>query len=161
MHHVPLVESSRPFNAVPLAPLTRDRKSDVCELLLALVISLCRRARDQGPRIEEEEEKDEKGARRGTLFIQEASAAAISHRLDSDRFEPLYAYRRRRQCPSESSLRSAWALGNPWRCSGRSSDSQVIVRRRTKALKETARIPAPASIVEIREPAKAILLPGR
>lgn len=28
-----------------------------------------------------------------TLFIQEASIAAISHRLDSDRFEPLYAYR--------------------------------------------------------------------
>lgn len=27
-----------------------------------------------------------------TLFIQEASIAAISHRLDSDRFEPLYAY---------------------------------------------------------------------
>lgn len=31
--------------------------------------------------------------RRGTLFIQKASIPAISHRLDSDRFEPLYAYR--------------------------------------------------------------------
>lgn len=40
-----------------------------------------------------ESEENKKRARRGTLFIQEASAAAISHRLDSDRFEPLYAYR--------------------------------------------------------------------
>lgn len=50
-------------------------------------------ARERGAPADREGNKKEKGARRGTLFIQEASAAAISHRLDSDRFEPLYAYR--------------------------------------------------------------------
>jgi len=29
----------------------------------------------------------------GTLFVREVSIALTSHRLDSDRFEPLYAYR--------------------------------------------------------------------
>lgn len=83
-----------------------------------------RREKEKGKRKKERRRKKiKKGARRGTLFIQEASAAAISHRLDSDRFEPLYAYRLWRQCPSESSLRSpsrgSWGIPAAVACSGR------------------------------------------
>lgn len=92
-----------------------------------------RREKEKGKRKKERRRKKiKKGARRGTLFIQEASAAAISHRLDSDRFEPLYAYRLWRQCPSESSLRSpsrgSWGIPAAVACSGRPPGSQVIVR---------------------------------
>ena len=88
---------SASFNEVPLA---HDRKEHVwpgTKLTVALVSLHTYVA--EGPWAlgskEKEGKKREKGARarRGTLFIQEASAAAISHRLDSDRFEPLYAYR--------------------------------------------------------------------